>query len=162
MPASRTLTLLSIVIAIAIVVSGVLGTQAYQYLNNPLRLNEGAWEGKGAVYIDDSKIDSNAMMLVANDGIRLSISNRYNEFNYTYDVTLELKRVDHVSTDFEIKKREVRGLEAFIENTNIDIPLGSNLIRLNAWNLDEGRIFIEVEQSAGLDVSYILDKKSGS
>ena len=149
-------------LTVIILISAVLGTYVYQYLNNPLRLNEGAWQGKGSIYIDNAKIDSNALMLVENNKVRLSINNQYNEFNFTYDVTLILRRFEHVSSDFDIEKREVRGLDAFIENTNIDIPTGGNLIRVHAWHLDEGRIFIDVEQSTGLGVSYILTDKSDS
>ena len=149
-------------LTVIILISAVLGTYVYQYLNNPLRLNEGAWQGKGSIYIDNAKIDSNALMLVENNKVRLSINNQYNEFNFTYDVTLILRRFEHVSSDFDVEKRVVRGLDAFIENTNIDIPTGGNLIRVHAWHLDEGRIFIDVEQSTGLGVSYILNIKSDS
>lgn len=160
MPKNRILIFFSI--TVTILLSAVLGTYVYQYLNNPLRVNEGAWQGKGSIYIDNTKIDSNALMLVENDRIRLSINNQYNEFNFTYDVTLMLRRLEHVSSDFDIEKRDVRGLDAFIENTNIDVPTGGNLIRVNAWHLDEERIFIDVEQSAGLVFSYILTHKSDS
>ncbi|WP_061016580.1 hypothetical protein [Vibrio splendidus] len=149
-------------LTVIILISAVLGTYVYQYLNNPLRLNEGAWQGKGSIYIDNAKIDSNALMLIENNKVRLSINNQYNEFNFTYDVTLILRRFEHVSSDFDVEKRVVRGLDAFIENTNIDIPTGGNLIRVHAWHLDEGRIFIDVEQSTGLGVSYILNIKSDS
>lgn len=158
MQKNRLLTLVAL--ASTIFLCGFLGTKAYHYLENPLRVNEGAWQGKGAFYINDAKVDSSALMLVEHDGIRLSINNQYQNYNYTYDVYLELRRVEHVSKDFDIQRREVRGLESFVKNTAIDIPLGGNLIRVNAWHLDEGRIFIEIEQSNDLDISYILARKS--
>ncbi|MFN1581850.1 hypothetical protein [Vibrio rotiferianus] len=142
--------------------SSFLGNQVYHYLNNPFQIYQGSWQGEGAIYIGEKKIDSTALMLINNNDIRLSINNKYQEFNYTYDGNLVLQQREHVSTHFDIENRHVRGLEAFIENTNIDIPLGGNLLRLNAWRLDEGRIFVEVEQSNGLDVSYILTRKSES
>ncbi len=160
MQANRVLIFLSLVVTILL--SAILGNYVYQYLNSPWRVYEGAWQGKGSIYVDDAKIDSNALMLVEDGGIRLSINNEHNGFNFTNDFILTLRRLEHVSADFDIEMREVRGLDAFIENTNIDIPTGGNLLRVNAWRLDEGRLFIDVEQSTGLSVSYILTRKSAS
>lgn len=160
MPKNRLLALFLLTVIAGL--SSFLGTQVYHYLNDPFRLYEGGWQGEGAIYVGDKKIDSSAFMLVNNNDIRLSINNKYQEFSYTYDGNLVLQQREHVSAHFDIENRHVRGLEAFIENTKIDVPLGGNLLRLNAWHLDEGRIFVEVEQSNGLDVSYILTRKSES
>jgi len=158
MPKNRLLVLFLLTVTAGL--SGSLGNQVYHYLNDPFRLYEGSWQGEGAIYVGDKKIDSNAFMLVNNNDIRLSINNKYQDFSYTYDGNLVLQQREHVSAHFDIENRHVRGLETFIENTKIDVPLGGNLLRLNAWHLDEGRIFVEVEQSNGLDVPYILTKKS--
>ncbi|BBL88700.1 hypothetical protein VroAM7_13530 [Vibrio rotiferianus] len=160
MPKNRLLALFLLTVIAGL--SSLLGNQVYHYLNDPFRLYEGSWQGEGAIYVGDKKIDSNAFMLVNNNDIRLSINNKYQDFSYTYDGNLVLQQREHVSAHFDIENRHVRGLEAFIENTKIDVPLGGNLLRLNAWHLDEGRIFVEVEQSNGLDVSYILTRKSDS
>jgi len=160
MQTRRILIVLSLVISI--VLSGFLGIKTYHFLNNPLRVNEGIWQGKGAFYVGEDRIDTSAMMLVDHSGIRLSIHNQHQDYNYTYDVSLVLRRNSHVSTDFDVKHREVRGLETFMENTNINIPTGGNLIRFNAWHLDENRAFIEIEQSNGLELSIILNRKSDS
>lgn len=154
--------LIFLFITVTIVFSGFLGTQTYHYLNNPLRVYEGIWKGKGAFYVGEKRIDSNIMMLVDDNGIRLSIHNQYQDYNYAYDVKLALKRNNHVSTDFDISHREVRGLEKFIEKTNIAIPLGGNLVRVNAWHLEQGRVFIDVKQNNDVDLSYILKRKSDS
>ncbi len=69
-------------LTVIMLISAVLGTYVYQYLNNPLRVNEGAWQGKGSIYIDNAKIDSNALMLVENNKVRLSINNQYNECEF--------------------------------------------------------------------------------
>ncbi|CAE6944035.1 hypothetical protein ACOMICROBIO_GDFFDHBD_03224 [Vibrio sp. B1REV9] len=158
MPKSRFLILL--IISGVIALSSFAGTKVYRYLNDPFQLYEGAWQGDGTLFIGDKKIHSVAIMLVENGQIRLSVNNRYGDFNYTYDGTLKIRKHEHISAHFDIIDRQVRGLEEFVQNTHIDIPMGGNLLRLNAWRLDEGRLFIDVEQSNNLDVSYILTKKS--
>ncbi|MGR5321006.1 hypothetical protein [Vibrio sp. DNB22_19_1] len=158
MPKSRLLKLL--ILALVIVLSCLLGTKTYYVLNDPFRVYEGGWQGDGAIYINDKKIDSSAFLLIKGGEIRLSIHNQYKEFSYTYDGTLVMRQREHISAHFDIENRHVEGLEAFIENTKLDVPIGGTLLRLNTWRLDEGRIFLDVQQSNGIDVSYILTRKS--
>ncbi|HAS6346914.1 TPA: hypothetical protein I7241_02920 [Vibrio vulnificus] len=139
---------------------GTLGTLFHQHFNSPFYLYQGDWEGDGAIYIDDKKIDSRAFMLINENDVRLSIHNKYKNFNYTFDSTLVMIRRDYVRSHFDIENRQTRGLDTFSQNTQIDIPTSGNLLRLNGWRLDEGRLFIEVEKSSGINALYVLTKKS--
>lgn len=157
---SKTRFLKLLILSSVMVLSSLLGTKTYYFLNDPFRVYEGELQGEGAIYINGNKIDSSAFVLIKNGEMRLSVNNRYNGFSYTYDGTLVMRQRDYISTHFDIENREVQGLDQFIANTNIDIPVGGTLFRVNAWRLDEGRFFLDVQQSNSADVSYILSKKS--
>ncbi|HAS6934518.1 hypothetical protein [Vibrio vulnificus] len=160
MQKSQILKTLSLILIAA--TFAVFGNFAHQHISYPYKHYQGSWQGDGVIYVGDKKINSRAFLLLNKNDIRLSINNKYDNFSYTFDGTLTMKSKGYVSNHFDISDRYTRGFETFVKNTRIDVPSSGNLLRLNAWRLDEGRIFIDVEQSNGLPASYILTKNSDS
>jgi hypothetical protein len=146
----------STVILLTITLSYLIGYLAYQYLNDPVRLHQGVWNGNGQIVFGDMTVESDVTLIIERNGARLSIDNRYKEFNYTYDVNLSYKKLNHERNHLDITQRSVNGLEEFIESTSIQIPSFGTLVSIDAWQLEKDELFLNIQMVNGNNASFIM------
>ncbi len=146
----------STLVLLLIALSYFIGYFAYQYLHNPIRMHQGVWYGKGQITFGDIEVESFATLIVENRSARLSVDNRYKQFNYTYDVDLEYKQSNHERNHLEITKRTVNGLEEFIEATGIQVPSYGTLLSIDGWRIDDEELFLNIQLSKDSNASFLL------
>jgi hypothetical protein len=149
----------STVVLLILSVSYFIGYHTYQYLNDPLRLYQGVWYGQGQIAFSDKQVNSFATLIIERKSARLSVENRYGEYNYTYDVNLAYKKLNHERNHLEVTERSVNGLEEFIKDTGIHVPSYGTLFRVDAWRVDGGQIFLNIQLSNNNNASFILTKE---
>ncbi|MGR5175810.1 hypothetical protein [Vibrio mediterranei] len=149
----------STVVLLILSVSYFIGYLTYHYLHDPLRLYQGVWYGKGQIAFADKQIDSFATLIVERKSARLSVENRYNQYNFTYDVNLAYKKFNHERNHIEVTERNVNGLEAFIKDTGIHVPSYGTLLSFDGWRVDDGNIFLNIQLSNNNNASFILTKE---
>ncbi len=120
-----------------------IGNQIYQYQSNPLRLYSGVWKGSDFVTVNGHQIETEATLIIEPENSHLSVNQTYENVNYTLDANVRPRRVNHESTHIELYNRSVHGLDNFIEATNISVPTQANLLSVNIWRLEEGKLFLQ-------------------
>ncbi|MCJ2378216.1 hypothetical protein LNL84_15470 [Vibrio sp. ZSDZ34] len=149
----------STVVLLILSVSYFIGYLTYQYLNDPLRLYQGVWYGKGQISFGDKKVESYATFIIERKSARLSVENRYGQYNYTYDVNLAYKKLNHERSHLEVTERSVNGLEEFLKDTGIHVPSYGTLFRVDGWRVDNDRIFLNIQLSKNNNASILLTKE---
>lgn len=149
----------SFIVCLVLSAAYVAGTFTYQYMHDPIRPHHGVWTGSGHIMVQGKQLTSHATLIIEKNGARLSVSHRYQNHYFTYDVDLLYKRLNHERNHLEIKNRSVNGLKEFIEATSIQIPPLGTLLSVDAWNLEKNELFVNLQSVNNESASFHMTRR---